>query len=131
MVMWKYLKRRYSKIFFFEIFSLPYFRKFSHSKISTYTVSLNFYTITAMNVYCRSEFYFAKLMLMKLSKHKYFLHALNRAQAFMKCFLILSPNLPILSYICTHTLYLTHNMWSAPVSCQLLHINKAGLHQFG
>ena len=45
MAMWKYLKHfdeRYSKIFFFEILSLPYFRKFSHSKISTYTVSKPF-----------------------------------------------------------------------------------------
>ena len=41
MAMWKYLKRFDEKIFeniFFEILSLPYFRKFSHSKISTYTV---------------------------------------------------------------------------------------------
>ena len=41
MAMWKYLKRYDEKIFeniFFEILSLPYFRKFSHLKISTYTV---------------------------------------------------------------------------------------------
>ena len=41
MAMWKYLKHYDEKIFeniFFEILSLPYFRKFSHSKISTYTV---------------------------------------------------------------------------------------------
>ena len=41
MAMGKYLKRYDEKIFeniFFEILSLPYFRKFSHSKISTYTV---------------------------------------------------------------------------------------------
>ena len=41
MAMWKYLKRYDEKIFeniFFEILILPYFRKFSHSKISTYTV---------------------------------------------------------------------------------------------
>ena len=45
MAMWKYLKRYDEKIFeniFFEILSLPYFRKFSHSKISTYMV-LKFY----------------------------------------------------------------------------------------
>ena len=42
MAMWKYLKYYDEKIFeniFFEILSLPYFRKFSHSKISTYTVT--------------------------------------------------------------------------------------------
>ena len=41
MAMWKYLKRYNEKIFeniFSEILSLPYFRKFSHSKIPTYTV---------------------------------------------------------------------------------------------
>ena len=42
MAMWKYLKHFDEKIFeniFFEILSLPYFQKFSHSKISTFTVS--------------------------------------------------------------------------------------------
>ena len=41
MGMCKYLKHFDEKIFeniFFEILSVPYFRKFSHSKISTYTV---------------------------------------------------------------------------------------------
>ena len=46
MAMWKYLKRYDEKIFenIFEILSLPCFRKFSHSKISTYTVYVRIYT---------------------------------------------------------------------------------------
>ena len=42
MAMWKYFKYFDEKIFeniCYKILSLPYFRKFSHSKISTYTVA--------------------------------------------------------------------------------------------
>ena len=48
MAMWKYLKRYDEKIFeniFFEILSLPYFRKFSHLKISTYTVLIALFLV--------------------------------------------------------------------------------------
>ena len=60
MAMWKYRKRYDEKIFeniFFEILSLPYFRKFSHSKISTYTVL--HYRLQAPSV--RTWFYVNKI----------------------------------------------------------------------